>query len=191
MNFPQRKTLRYKSFNYSQSGWYYVTICIHNRKNLLGTMEHPDMILNEQGKMIEKWWINIKVRFTDVSLDEYIIMPNHIHGIIIISNSHNVGDDQRVVPNSKKNIEIVGEHIGSPLRSQQSLFHVIQWFKTMTTNEYIKNVKEHNWPRFDKHLWQRSYYDHILRNEQDYNRIAEYIKNNPRNWSEDELNNEE
>lgn len=69
----------------------------------------------------------------------------------------------------------MGEHIGSPLH------HVVQWFKTMTTNEYIRNVKINNWTPFDGKLWQRNYYEHVVRNEKSLNRIREYIVNNPQN----------
>ena len=76
---------------------------------------------------------------------------------------------------------IFGEHLGSPLGS------VIQWFKTMSTNEYIRNVKSNNWPRFDGKLWQRNYWEHIIRDEKSYHRIAEYIINNPKNWDDDSI----
>ncbi len=72
-----------------------------------------------------------------------------------------------------------GEHIGSPLR------RVVQWFKTMTTNEYIRGVKQFNWQRFDKKLWQRNYYEHVVRNEKSYLHIAGYIKTNPAKWLDD------
>ncbi len=78
--------------------------------------------------------------------------------------------------------ESLGEHIGSPLHS------VVQWFKTMTTNDYIRNVKSNNWQRFDEKLWQRNYWEHIIRNEKSHLKISEYIKNNPQNWEEDSLN---
>jgi putative transposase len=76
---------------------------------------------------------------------------------------------------------ILGEHIGSPLR------RVVQWFKTMTTNEYIRNVKSNDWKRFDRKLWQRNYWEHIIRNEKSYYRISEYIKSNPQRWKDDML----
>ncbi|MCT8841831.1 transposase, partial [Glaesserella parasuis] len=89
------------------------------------------------------------------------IMPNHIHFILNIENSEN--------------------------DKSPSLFSIIQWFKTMTTNHYIRNVKENNWAYFNKRLWQRSYYEHIIRNEKSYIEICEYIQNNPLNWQLDKL----
>ena len=76
----------------------------------------------------------------------------------------------------------MGEHVGSPL------YWVVQWFKTMTTNEYIRNVKQNNWRTFDKKLWQRNYWEHIIRNENEYQRIAQYIIDNPKKWDMDRLN---
>ena len=96
-------------------------------------------------------------------------MPNHLHGIITI-----VGADPCVCPND--------EHTGSPLH------RIIQWYKTMTTNEYIKNVKQNSWPPFKKRIWQRNYYEHIIRNDEELKTIRHYIKNNPLNWECDENN---
>ncbi|SDS17575.1 hypothetical protein SAMN05216503_2217 [Polaribacter sp. KT25b] len=86
------------------------------------------------------------------------------------------------VPFSNANVPIMGEHIGSPLHV------VVQWFKTMTTNEYIRNVKTNNWQRFNGKLWQRNYWEHIIRNEKSYQNISEYIMNNPTKWIADKLN---
>jgi REP element-mobilizing transposase RayT len=86
----------------------------------------------------------------------------------------------------------MGEHIGSPLRGMQRenapLSQIVQWLKTMTTNEYIREVKQSHWRPFIGNLWQRNYYEHIIRNEQDYERIFNYIAANPSNWAEDEEN---
>jgi len=76
---------------------------------------------------------------------------------------------------------LLGEHIGSPLH------RVVQWFKTMTTNHYIRGVKQHNWKQFNGKLWQRNYWEHIIRNEKSYHNISNYIINNPKNWNNDKL----
>jgi len=86
-----------------------------------------------------------------------------------------------------------GEHMGSPLQKQKQqlnpiLGQIIQWFKTMTTNYYIQGVKTKNWPRFNKRLWQRNYYEHIIRNEQSLNKIRQYIRTNLLNWETDRNN---
>jgi REP element-mobilizing transposase RayT len=156
------------------------------------------MVFNEYGEIVNKYWLEIPKHFNNVELDEFVIMPNHVHGIIIIRNSNQpVGNDHRVVPNNDKYVvpnlnESVG-HDGPTLqkyviRQQQLLFRIIQWFKTITTNAYIKGVKNNQFPPFDKRIWQRSYYDHIIRNEHSLFRIRKYIKNNPINWQNDKNN---
>src|SRR5690606_11595923 len=152
---------------------------------------HGNMILNESGKMIRKWYYELQNKFPDIICQKMIIMPNHFH--CIIQNVGNpVGADLCVCPNTcvcpnyiykhpniignhiiNKNGECqipknnkmgeqmgeqMGEHIGSPLHC------VVQWFKTMTTNEYIRGVKTKQWKPFDGKLWQRNYYEHIIRN---------------------------
>ena len=136
--------------------------------------------------MIDKWWQKVPEKFPDIELSEYQIMPNHSHAILI-----NVGADPRVRPNSNRTDNtgigdinspaILGEHVGSPLQ------RVIQWFKTMSTNEYIRNVKTNDWPPFNGKLFQRDYYEHIIRNEESFNNIANYINNNPANWNNDKF----
>ena len=94
-----------------------------------------------------------------------------------------IGQSHRIAPTILgEHNPILGEHIGSPLH------RVVQWFKTMTTNEYIRNVKNNNWQRFDGKLWQRNYWEHIIRNGKSHQNISEYIVNNPMKWNEDKLN---
>ena len=207
-----RCTIRLKSYNYSQSGMYFITICCQNHTCLFGKITDSEMILNDAGKMIEKWCAELSHKFPDIMLDPYIIMPNHFHAIIVNNgdDSTTVGADLRVCPDEKRvcpnelgkrgenmsgehrdeyehrgehtgESEYKGEHTGSPLHA------VVQWFKTMTTNEYIRGVKTLGWQPFDKKLWQRNYWEHIIRNEQSYQNITNYIINNPANWGNDKF----
>ena len=150
---PKRKQTRLKDYDYSQNGYYFITICTHNRQNLFGEIVGATLCgrPNNPDKMIEKWLLELENKFDGVKICEYIIMPNHLHFII-----------------SK-----TGDHVGSPLRD------IVGWFKTMTTNEYIANVKNNIFPPFDKKIWQRNYYEHIIRDESDYIETKEYILNNP------------
>ena len=150
---PKRKQTRLKDYDYSQNGYYFITICTHNRHNLFGEIVGATLCgrPNNPDKMIEKWLLELENKFDGVKICEYIIMPNHLHFII-----------------SK-----TGDHAGSPLRD------IVGWFKTMTTNEYIENVKNNMFPPFDKKIWQRNYYEHIIRDESDYIETKEYILNNP------------
>ncbi|HGO5849237.1 TPA: transposase, partial [Mannheimia haemolytica] len=151
MRKAQRKTIRLKYYDYAQNGLYFVTICVQGRLSLFGGVLDNAMYLNDAGKMVEKQYKELENYFNNVTCLEYIIMPNHIHFIIQILN-----------------VNVI----------QQSLFDIIQRFKSITTVEYIKNVRHNNWKPFHKKLWQRSYYEHIIRNEEDYLSIVKYIENN-------------
>lgn len=146
-----RRSIRLKGYDYSQAGLYYITICTQNQLCLFGDIQNQEMILNDAGKVINQWWNEMKCKYKNIELHEHIIMPNHFHGIIQIANTP-VGADLCVCPdieNKENNVGDLGkgEHIGSPLHE------MVQWFKTMTTNEYIRGVKQKNWKRFDKKLW--------------------------------------
>lgn len=186
---PQRKSIRLEGYDYSQAGLYFITICVQNRECLFGEIVPTgEMILNDAGRMIVKWYNELENKFPDIRCDEMVVMPNHFHCIIenvgILGANVPVGADLRVCPNDGER-NILGEHVGSPLRG------VVQWFKTMTTNEYIRGVKTLDWPRFDGKLWQRNYWEHIIRNQNEYQRIAQYIINNPQKWQQDKMNNNE
>lgn len=191
-----RKSIRLKGWDYSRAGAYYITMCVNHRKCLFGNIVNNEMNLNDAGNMIEKWYFELKNKFPTVLCDEHITMPDHFHAIIIfdsvetptvgvdlcvqpshISGEHNVGVDLCVHPAQNS-----GEHTGSPLRGTTTIPRVMQWFKTMSTNEYIRNVKTNHWPSFNGKLWQRNYYDHIGRNEKDISRIRRYIRDNPLHW---------
>ncbi len=154
-----RRSIRLAGYDYSQPGLYFITICTRNRLCLFGNITNDEMIMNDAGRMVHKTWANLLRRFTGIQLNEHIIMPNHFHGII-------VGVPLRDVIQNK-----VGDMVGA--------------FKSITTNEYIRGVKTKNWPQFNKKLWQRNYYEHIIRNEESYQQISEYIQNNPLTWHED------
>lgn len=185
INLPKRKSIRLKQYDYASAGWYYVTICTQNRECIFGEIVDGGLILNQAGEMVNRWLVKIPERFANIQLDEFQIMPNHIHAIIVIRHgrthgsaptirSSPVGVDPRVDPNRG--------------RSQQLLFRTIRWFKTMTTNEYIRGIKSHGWPVFEKRIWQRNYYEHIIRTEDDLEKIRGYIRNNPAIWYRDRNN---
>jgi len=166
-----RQSIRLKKYDYSQSGLYFVTICAQNRECLFGDIVDEKMIFNDVGNMIEKQWNNIPERFNVVVLDTFQIMPNHIHMII-----HIVGATLVVAPSIRAGIK------SAPTTT---LGNIIGAFKSLTAHEYIMGVKNNGWKSFDKRLWQRNYYEHIIRNESDLNKIREYIKNNPLFWLKD------
>lgn len=152
-----RRAMRLKDYDYSQNGAYFVTICVQNRLCLFGEIVDQEMQMNSAGEVIYEWWQKLPEKFSSISLDTAIVMPNHFHGIVLIT-------DQR----------------------KHELPDLMQWFKTMTTNAYIQGVKQAGWAEFPGKLWQRSYYDHIIRNEHDLSNIRLYIEGNPARWMDDE-----
>lgn len=201
-----RRSIRLNEYDYSSTGLYFLTICVQGRACLFGEMVNGEMLLNDARRMVEKWYLKLEAKFPDIKCGEYVVMPNHFHCIVENVGANDfipVGADPCVRPTPKptlqtptlqtpetqtRNIDepkgssILGEHMGSPLQK------ITQWFKTMTTNEYIRNVKAKNWPRFEGKLWQRNYWEHIIRTEKSYLQIADYIVNNPLNWDTDSIN---
>ncbi len=167
--------IRLHGYDYTQVGAYFVTVVTKDCACLFGEVVNGQMRLNDGGRMIEQWWFELNRKFSTVETDEFVVMPNHFHGIVVIAGV-TVGADLRVGPNSE------GAHAGAPLPT------IIQWFKTMTTNEYMRGVKTQGWPPFHGRLWQRNYYEHIVRSENELNRIREYIANNPLRWEMDREN---
>ncbi|MEP7134995.1 MAG: transposase [Chloroflexota bacterium] len=161
-----RRSIRLKDYDYSQTGAYYVTIDVQNRECLFGEIVDDEMVLNEAGKMIEEQWLALVERFPCIELDVYQIMPNHFHGIIVFVRATLVV--------ARENAPTLGDIVGA--------------FKSITTHAYIQGVDNQHWSRFYKQLWQRNYYEHVVRDEADLNRIRDYIQSNPANWDEDEEN---
>lgn len=164
MNLPRRKMIRLPGYDYSQDGFYFLTICTQNRLCLFGEIQDGEMQHNAAGEMIQKWWFKLDSKFSELVLHEQTLMPNHAHGIIQIKRSNHDLEKE------DNNLTIAS---------------VMQWFKTMSMNEYVRGVKKNGWRRFSQKLWQRNYYEHIIRDEEAYHEITEYIKTNPQNWGKD------
>ncbi|MBS1258552.1 MAG: hypothetical protein MAG551_01611 [Candidatus Scalindua arabica] len=168
----KRRSIRLKGYDYSQHGMYFVTVCTNNHHFLFGHIAEERMTLNNAGRFANKCWLEIPEHFPHVALDEFIIMPNHIHGIICIDTMNNVGV-QNLEPLHKQNKyqQIIPKSIGS----------IIRGFKIGVTKWFRKNTNIHN-------VWQRNYYEHIVRNEKELVRIMEYIMYNPLKWMLDREN---
>ncbi|MEW6686632.1 MAG: transposase [Candidatus Edwardsbacteria bacterium] len=175
-----RHSIRFKGYDYSQTGAYFVTICTQNRKCLFGAIVNGKIALNELGGVIEKIWKEIPLYYSGIDIDEFVVMPNHIHGIILI-----VGADPCVCPIKSNDI---GRTQGFAPTEKLSLSNVVQRFKSLTTKKYIDGIKQNNWQTFNKRLWQRNYYEHIIRNEDELNRIRKYIQINLLKWQFDREN---
>jgi len=166
-----RRSIRLKGYDYSQPGGYYVTVVTYNRECLFGEIVDGKMILNELGRIVYDEWIKTAEIRDEIELDEFIIMPNHIHGIIFI------------VDNRRGNRR-VGAHGCAPLRRQpKSIGSIMAGFKSAVTKRLNKFRKTPGTP-----VWQRNYWEHIIRAENDLNKIREYIINNPLQWELDDEN---
>jgi len=166
----ERKKNRLGDFNYSDEEFYFVTICTKNRENVFGTIENGKIILNDFGKITENCWQKIPEHFENVEIDSFVIMPNHIHGIVKIGDPFN--------PVFRR-----GRISASPTtdRTKMLLPKIIQQFKSTVTRKI--NIIPSNF----LFQWQRSYHDHVIRNEESLEKIQEYIRINPEQWSEDEF----
>jgi REP element-mobilizing transposase RayT len=159
-----RRSIRLKGYNYSSEGFYFITICTEGRRCLFGTIINGKMVLNDYGKIVDNEWQNtIKIRNGDVVLHEYVIMPNHIHAIIQIHRgvSHTPNEISHT-PN-----EILHTPFQSP---SKTLGAIIRGFKGAVSKQIGKSI------------WQRNYYESIINDEQAFENISKYIRNNPAKW---------
>lgn len=209
-----RRSIRLKGYDYSQAGAYFITVCAQDRACLFGEMAGNQMRLNEAGRMILNEWNSLPVRFPTVELDEFGIMPNHVHGIIAIATADpktsagvndNVGAGlvpAPVVPTFRIDVATpprattrvaptdggVGPIEQATVVPPPTLGDIVGAFKSLTTDLYIHGVRQSGWPPFRGRLWHRNYHEHIIRNERSLNRVRQYILDNPANWASDPEN---
>lgn len=208
-NIHHRRSIRLKGYDYSQAGLYFITICVQNRACLFGeivgaSLVDAQMQLNDAGMMVENEWLKLPERFKNIRLHEYVVMPNHFHAILEIVgatlvvaqndddtqndddapvrvslvDTPNIDDTQKgqpqgIAPTDTVKNKTVGDMVGA--------------FQSIVTVEYIRGVKKMGWQPFNGKLWQRNYWEHIIRNEQSYQTISEYIINNPTKWKDDKF----
>ena len=165
-----RRSIRLKGYDYTQSGWYFITICTYQKHCLFSAIANSQSILNKFGKIASECWLAIPQHFSTIELDEFVVMPNHIHGILIITDS----------PNCKAlSCPYQGE-FGKPVAG--SIPTIIGSFKSAVTRKI--NIARNS---SGSPVWQRNYYDHIIRDEKSLNQIRKYIINNPLSWEQDRL----
>lgn len=229
MDLPDRQTIRLRGFDYSSAGYYFVTICTDGRADSLGKIQAGKMVINNIGMVIDYWWKQIFQKFPNVELDQYQIMPNHLHGILIVGarfprpndikqHPNDIKIDQKILIGRGNNI--IGREYPTPTLGQ-----IIAYFKYESTKSInnlpggkstlfgginnsggkivgtgggtpsggetissggmtppLRNL------RLNLKFWQRNFYEHIIRNEPEYNKIVYYIQNNPKNWDRDKNN---
>lgn len=182
MLYKPQKQYRYKGYDYSQDGFYFITICCKNREMFFGDIENEKMQLSKIGKIAEKFWLEIPNHFPFVKLDKFAIMSNHIHGIIKIDNQTMetglVGTGQCPVPTYKN--ENGGSTFGHV--TPKSISTIIGSFKSITTKTINSEFYEKGF------AWQLRFHDRIIRNNDELNRIRQYIMDNPLKWELDRNN---
>jgi putative transposase len=164
-----RRSIRLKGFDYSTNGAYFLTICVRNRECLLGEIQDGKMLLNDYGEIVRSIWEGLPNQVLDIDLDEYIIMPNHFHAILVIDksvDSASIYDDLDV-------------HEAKD-RRKMLLPNVVGRFK-MLAAKAINQKRE-----IEGSFWQRNYYENVIHSEEDLQRVREYIVNNPMQWEMDE-----
>ncbi|MBC8278251.1 MAG: transposase [FCB group bacterium] len=171
-------SIRLKDYDYALAGAYFVTICIQNRECILGRIEDGTMLLSEHGRIEDDCWYALPEHYSNVFLDQFTVMPNHVHGIVLLTETGDVGA-RSSRPHPTKHVIDEPGGITPPLR-RHSLGQIIGYFKYQSTKRMndIDGFK-------DRKIWQRNYHDRIIRNETELKAIREYILNNPYNWDKD------
>jgi len=157
----ERKRTRLENYDYSKNGYYFITICAENREEWFGKVEKEEMILNQYGKIVNQCWDDLPSHYLNCSLDTFVIVPNHIHGIIVILNNNTVGNGLKPVPT-------------------HGLSEMIRGFKTFSSRKINEEIKNDN-----KFQWQKSFYDHVIRNEKSLHNLRHYITFNSLKWELD------
>jgi len=203
-----RRSIRLRGYDYSQVGAYFFTVCTQDRTCLFGEVADDQMQLNEVGRMVAAEWDRLMDRFPTIELDAFVVMPNHIHGIVVISFADarsdsgvgaglvpapRVGTGTSAVTEPGATTRVAPTGIGAGITAravevEPILGDIIGAFKSLTTDLYIAGVKQSGWPGFRRRLWQRNYYEHIIRTDESLNQIRRYILDNPANWDTDEEN---
>jgi len=186
-NSRNRKSIRLKEYDYSQSGLYFITICTRKKENILGEIKNGKMLLNECGQIAYDEWFELPKRFYIGKSDVFVVMPNHIHGIIQIVGGRAPARDAPTTTNGEMGVQddnaIIGETGTRNDNAGVTTGNIVGAYKSLVANRCLHIYKSKN--IIMGKLWQRNYYEHIIRNEKDYKQISEYILNNPINWQED------
>jgi REP element-mobilizing transposase RayT len=164
----QRRSIRWAHYDYSQEGAYFLTLCVHDRACLFGAVVDGAMRFNELGALVASEWLRTATIRPQVALDEFVAMPNHFHAIIAIEDSR-----RGVLPYAHPRFRSPSQSLGS----------IVRGFKSATTTLVNSMRNSPGTP-----VWQRNFYEHVIRNESELSRIREYIANNPHQWSLDREN---
>lgn len=151
-NRHHRRSVRLHGYDYTQAGAHFITLCLQRRTPCFGTLKNGTVQLNAAGSLVANYWANLPDRFASIVLDASVIMPDHFHAILWLD-----GGEANTTP--------LGKIVGA--------------FKSLTVNAYIQGVRLHGWLEFEKRLWQRDYYERIVRDDEELLRFRRYIEENP------------
>ncbi len=175
-----RRSIRLQGCDYSRAGAYFVTVCTQNHACLFGEVAGGSMQPNGAGQMVTHEWNRLETRFPGIELDAFVIMPNHIHRILVITVPV-VGAGLVPAPNGPTTR--MATVTGATTRVAPTLGDIVGTFKSCTTVLYAGNVRTSRWPAFLGRLWQRNYYEHIIRDYESLESIRKYIADNPMQWA--------
>lgn len=171
-----RRSIRLQGYDYSQNGAYFITLCAQDRKPIFGKIVGGKMQLSPFGIIVRDEWLKTSEMRKNIEMDEFVVMPDHFHGIIVI-------DDADIGRGAMPRTQI--EQFGKP--TSNTIPTIIRGYKAAVTkqiNTIQINAGVYNMP---ERIWQKNYYEHVIRNEASLNKIREYIMSNPLNWKEDDL----
>lgn len=172
-----RRSIRLQGYDYSQTGAYFVTICINGGLSTLGEIRNGQVYPSQPGEMVQTVWDELPLHYLGVAVDAFVLMPDHVHGIIVLTHDNTVGT--------------TAEGLFSPTSDRphkpMTLGNVVHRFKSLTTAKYRYGVTEWCWPPFPKRFWQRNYHEKIIRDESSLDTIRRYILNNPLAWESEPL----
>ena len=194
-----RRSIRLKDYDYSQLGAYFVTLVTQDRSCLFGDVVDGAVQLNDAGRMVEAVWDDLPRRFPGIDLDAFVVMPNHVHGIIVIVGAVGAPPADAPAPAGAPDpvgAPLVGAHDVdardarattrvAPTRVAPTLGDVVGAYKSVTTVKYTRAVQALDWPTFRRRLWQRNYYERVVRDDAALDRTRRYILDNPAQWGSD------
>lgn len=179
-----RRSIRLKGYDYAQQGAYFITLCAHQRECLFGDIANGEMQTNQIGEIVVTGWTELAAHFRNIELDAFVIMPNHIHGIVVIVHNPARRGEALAFTTASDKPSASANALPLPMphgTRPRSLNALVQNFKPITAR-HIHKIPTHA----ERPIWQRNYYEHIIRNDAALERIRAYIENNPANWQTDE-----
>ncbi len=193
--FHHRRSIRLQGYDYSQNGAYFITLCAQDRKPIFGKIVNNEMQLTPFGDIVRAEWLKTAEMRKNIEMDEFVVMPNHLHGIIVIDD----GIGRGAMPRAQDIEESTGtlqraptsaptpiiERFGQP--TSNTIPTILRGFKAAVTKQI--NTIQINAGKYNKpeRIWQKNYYEHVIRNEVSLNKIREYIMSDPLHWKEDDL----